>query len=593
MSLAATAHRSPRALRGLVALLAVASLLVLPAGSATEDPKGELGPRSEASRGKAAQLSPDSPPLRPSIRGFHGAAYDAESDRFIIVGGFWSPPDTFLGDVWAYDFNSNTWEMMPPSNGPSTWCCGASAYDAESDRVLLFGGQSNFIELNSTWAYDYNTNTWEPMNPADAPPPRHAVRGVYDGESDRFIVVGGHVGGGETRRADAWAYDYNTNTWQNVTPVGFLQASYASMAYDAESDRVIHFGGENATSGSRQETWSYNYNSNTWRNEQPAVQPSPQWIQYATYHAGNDLTVLVGLGVMWTYDYNTNTWTQKNPDIQPFPRAGHKVAYDQGSNRVVYFGGCLSLLQMCTNDTWAYDLSADAWNVMIPAPPFKPRNLAATGEEGSVDLTWDLPFYDGGSAITGHRIYRDTTAAADTFLAQIGSERSYTDANVTGGTLYFYRVTGVTSGGEGERSSLASAIPPEDVTPPIVSITSPSPDTTVTSASVEVTGTASDSGGLAKVELSIDQATWILADGTTSWSGFLTLADGPNTIYARATDVSGNPETASVPVTYTSPPPPGPDYVWWQDPLILGALLAAGAGIVAVILIVLRRRNRV
>ncbi len=61
--------------------------------------------------------------------------------------------------------------------------------------------------------------------------------------------------------------------------------------------------------------------------------------------------------------------------------------------------------------------------------------------------------------------------------------------------------------------------------------------------------TASDNVGVQKVELSLDGITWIATTGTTAWSGTLTLADGANTITARATDTSGNVATTSVHVT--------------------------------------------
>ncbi len=37
--------------------------------------------------------------------------------------------------------------------------------------------------------------------------------------------------------------------------------------------------------------------------------------------------------------------------------------------------------------------------------------------------------------------------------------------------------------------------------------------------------------------------------GTTSWSAALTLVEGSNTIFARATDMSGNMATVSIAVT--------------------------------------------
>ena len=41
-------------------------------------------------------------------------------------------------DTWAYDANSDTWELMSPEISPSPRAMYATAYDTESDRVLLF-----------------------------------------------------------------------------------------------------------------------------------------------------------------------------------------------------------------------------------------------------------------------------------------------------------------------------------------------------------------------------------------------------------------------------------------------------------------------
>ncbi len=93
------------------------------------------------------------------------------------------------------------------------------------------------------------------------------------------------------------------------------------------------------------------------------------------------------------------------------------------------------------------------------------------------------------------------------------------------------------------------ASPPPDSTNPTLSITSPAEGASLASTSVTVSGTASDDVGVAKVELSTDAANWVLATGTTSWSGTVTLTEGPNTIFARATDTSGNAATVSIAVT--------------------------------------------
>jgi Bacterial Ig domain len=89
-----------------------------------------------------------------------------------------------------------------------------------------------------------------------------------------------------------------------------------------------------------------------------------------------------------------------------------------------------------------------------------------------------------------------------------------------------------------------------DTTPPVVSISAPSGGATV-GGTVSVSGTASDTGGLAGVSVSVDGGLYQPATGTSSWTDGVdtsSLADGTHTVTARAIDTSGNAATASVSV---------------------------------------------
>ncbi len=88
-----------------------------------------------------------------------------------------------------------------------------------------------------------------------------------------------------------------------------------------------------------------------------------------------------------------------------------------------------------------------------------------------------------------------------------------------------------------------------DIIPPSVSISSPTGGQIFTAPGITVSGTASDNAGLSKVEVKLGTGSWQAATGTTSWSKDVTLASGSNTIYARATDTSGNTGEVSVTVT--------------------------------------------
>ncbi len=488
------------------------------------------------------------PLTHPSGRAPYNLAYDSESDRVILFGG--TSDGVQQSDTWAYDFNNDSWIEMNPPVRPFSRTWHALAYDSESDRVILFSGYGIGYR-NDTWAYDYNADTWTNMNPSVAPIGRGEHSMAYDSESDRVILFGGYNFGS---RFDTWAYDYNANTWTEMSTLGNPPPTSGGpgMAYDSESDRIIIFGGAGFSSA-RNETWAYDYNADTWTEMDPAQSPSPRTGYGMVYDAGSDVIIRFGGHVWesgynnetWAYDYDNDTWTNMRPASSPSPRTVQGMAFDSESDRTVLFGGGSGFQE--SSETWVYKYSALARE---PSTPGKPENLTAIGGERSVLLRWDPPPGDGGSLITEYRVYRGTESGNLTPVSSVGSVVQFTDFDVTNGVAYYYQVSAANAVGEGPQSNEASATPTvPDTTNPAVTITSPTEGSDLASTSVTVSGTASDDVGVEKVEFSTAGTNWILAEGTTSWSGTLTLAEGPTTIFARATDTSGNTETVSIVVT--------------------------------------------
>ena len=133
-------------------------------------------------------------------------AYDAESDRVIMWGG-----ETSDKSVWAYNYNTNTWEESESSGGPQLFEQGAMVYDVAADRHILYKGFD-------MWTYDYNTNTWEKLELTTEQAPSylsyHTL--VYHNSSDRIITFGG--GGGFTFNDETWVFDLNEIAWTKVGP---------------------------------------------------------------------------------------------------------------------------------------------------------------------------------------------------------------------------------------------------------------------------------------------------------------------------------------------------------------------------------------
>ncbi|MBI4416757.1 MAG: fibronectin type III domain-containing protein [Euryarchaeota archaeon] len=397
----------------------------------------------------------------PVARAEHAMAYDAESDRVVMFGGYGT---SALGDTWTYNLNTNEWRNMNPTVAPSPRAAyPAMAYHSGADRIILFGGQARDaagdpVANGETWAYDYNANTWTNVNPTGAPSPRFSHGMAYDAESDRVILFGGFTG---NYNGETWAYHLQTNTWTNMRPATAPSPrSGMGMAYDAESDRVILFGGYRGVFDG--ETWAYDYNANTWTNVNPSGAPASRIPYQLVYHDAADVMILFGgfSGVFrddtWAYDDETNTWTNVNPPTHPAGRSWHGMAYDHESLRVVLFGGNVQsgATTVPTREVWSYEF------YRVPGDPAPPRGLLAFRGNQQVELAWQPPFFTGGFPLTEYRIYRGTASGSLAFLAQVPpTDTTYSDLGLTNDVTYFYAVTATNAVGESPRSNEVSATP--------------------------------------------------------------------------------------------------------------------------------------
>jgi len=319
-----------------------------------------------------------SPTLSPAARSFHDMAYDVQSDRIILFGGN-APGLRPLNDTWAYDYDASTWTDMSPGVAPSPRGGFGMAYDSQSDRVVLFGGldEDSGATNNETWAYDLESNRWTNMTAPGSPSRRFETHMVYDAESDRTILYGG-LGPGFALLRETWTYDLNTNTWTNENPTPTPSAAANDyMAYDARSDRMIHFGGVREPLPQESgETWAYDLNANRWTNLAPNPSPSPRSVPAMAYDAESDRIVMVLRSVAnpetWVFNFDANSWVDASGGDAPTRRdRGYRMAYDADSDRMILFGGQLGgdegfgTPPPYFDDTWALNLNA----VPVPPPP--------------------------------------------------------------------------------------------------------------------------------------------------------------------------------------------------------------------------------
>jgi hypothetical protein len=98
-----------------------------------------------------------------------------------------------------------------------------------------------------------------------------------------------------------------------------------------------------------------------------------------------------------------------------------------------------------------------AYDPSGPTAPGTPV-LSGTAGNASNSLSWTTPS-NGGSSITGYKVYRGTSSGGESLLATLGVTNSYIDNAVTNGTTYYYQVSAVNAVGEGARSNEVSLRP--------------------------------------------------------------------------------------------------------------------------------------
>lgn len=306
----ATAAPAPRSTapagRGYHALIALGDRGVLLVGGSTAGPN--LGGKSLSDpwvygRGKWNAAADGIPPVMSDAAG-----YDVKSERAIVLSSTFSAFAVVTASgTWLYDGAADRWEERPEANRPSAIHGARGAYDRKADRLIVLD------EAGKTWAYDVDANRWVDRLPQSSPPGRRYYALAYDEGSDRTILFGG------AGKADTWAYDYSANRWTEMTPARVpLGRLYHAMAYDPKTDRMILFGGV-AVPGERPfgDTWTYDYDTNTWAEVTPQSAPSARGWHAMAYDASTGMVVLFGGGIdrghfladTWVFEPVRRTWS--------------------------------------------------------------------------------------------------------------------------------------------------------------------------------------------------------------------------------------------------------------------------------------------
>jgi hypothetical protein len=248
----------------------------------------------------------------PPTRYKHMMAY-AGDDKVVMFGGH-NDASTFLGDTWIYDYSENSWTQSasaPTELYPRFYS--AFAYIGDN-KVVLYGGEDNGGAFDDMWLYDAASDTWEELDPADAPGKRLWGQMCYIGD-DKVMMYGGNVKGAES--TETWVYDLSDNAWTHMNVSGPSVEIAAGAAYLGDGNAMV-FGGLNG--GWSKATWIYNLELNTWAEELESTPPLGNRIPAICETSMDGSSPVVVFGGRHsggntsdgTWEFNIDTWSPIN-----------------------------------------------------------------------------------------------------------------------------------------------------------------------------------------------------------------------------------------------------------------------------------------
>jgi hypothetical protein len=298
---------------------------------------------------------------------------------------------TGIPETWMYAVAEGAWYRLDDGPMPSARFGQAVAYDSESGVVVMFGGATGsgqwcrvvrrcaLGESDETWWLDPATGLWDQPPAVDGPSARFGAAAAYDAGSDRIVLFGGAKaldGDNVDLFTDTWAYDVDAHTWTEMDPDTTPPVrAYGAMTYDPDLDRVLLWGGSGIDEEMDATVWAYDVDGDEWTLlAVDGDEPDPTWDATFVYVDVLGKSVLVGgegplvreiaegvtateIGVtskVWTFDATAGSWSRREDFAQV---TAHAAAYDPESERMLLY---------VSGHTLLYDPATDVWEDLTP-----------------------------------------------------------------------------------------------------------------------------------------------------------------------------------------------------------------------------------
>jgi len=208
-----------------------------------------------------------------------------------------------------------------------------------------------------------------------SPARRDAFGAAWDPGADALYVFGGRTDSGTSN--DLWRWDAQSNTWANLNPTGGPPPARTgcTAVWDTSAGILLVFGGAKQTSGEEllDDLWRYSPATNSWTQLSPSGGPPPSRYSHGAIWDALNSQMLVfggyGAGVrndLWSYRPGANTWSEVSPagSTPPPARTTFGSAWD-GSGMVIFGGNPVTGFLL--NDLWRYSVTANSWAQLNPS----------------------------------------------------------------------------------------------------------------------------------------------------------------------------------------------------------------------------------
>lgn len=377
----------------------------------------------------------------------HGMTFiQVAEDKVMMFGG----RETYSNnETWIYDVSDDRWTKQTNINY-SGGSLGTTAYASYApiggDKVLMMGGwRAGTAYRSGTWLYDYSQNKWTNLNPTingEGWVTRGKAAMAYLGD-DKVLMFGGYRY--NVSFNDTWIYDLSENSWTLVSPTvtgGDLTIRNSHMMASVGEGKVIAFGGN----GLLNETWLYDQTENSWALLSPTIVGGALKGRHShgLVNIGGDRLLMFGGTVasgykgdndLWMYDLSDNTWTMLETEGKVPPQRGYLGMTAVGPGKVVLFGGNNNAYNSNYGDTWVFNI-----------PESAPSTFTAVADSSGVSLNWSQ---DAGISGSAFYVYKNNKPLSEAIIT--GTEDSgrtifsYSDSDVTSGTLIRYKLLEVNS----------------------------------------------------------------------------------------------------------------------------------------------------